>query len=218
MNATTPVVTSHYAYSKVNDLPTSEYLLSGVSANILLDSRDNGVNPYKDRYFFANIRMNPTFLGSEKGSSMLWIESREYLHLSKKRPRHLIGFWNYGWFVTGGKVPYLDLPAVGWDQFGRSGRAYTQGRFRGQNVIYNEIEYRLPLQKNKETFGAVVFVNGTTASNKDGNIDLFKYYDIGYGAGLRVMIVKKSRVNLNLDYAFGNYGSQGFYLGLNEVF
>jgi hypothetical protein len=74
LNAATPVVTSHYAYSKTNDFSTSEYLLSGVSANFLLDSRDNGVNPYKGRYFFANIRMNPTFLGSEKGSSMLWVQ------------------------------------------------------------------------------------------------------------------------------------------------
>jgi hypothetical protein len=212
------VVTSHYAYSKINDFSTTEYLLSGVSINFLFDSRDNGVNPYKGRYLFANIRLNSTFLGSSQSSSMLWLEYRDYIHLSKNRPRHLIGLWNYGWFVTGGTVPYLDLPAIGWDQFGRSGRAYTQGRFRGQNLIYNEIEYRVPLQKNKDTFGAVFFVNGTTASNKDGGINLFKYYDIGYGAGLRIMILKKSRVNLNLDYAFGKYGAQGFYLGLNEVF
>ncbi|WP_276371924.1 BamA/TamA family outer membrane protein [Chryseolinea sp. H1M3-3] len=149
---------------------------------------------------------------------MLWLEYRDYLHLSKNRPRHLVGFWTYGWFVTSGKVPYLDLPALGWDQFGRSGRAYTQGRFRGQNLIYNELEYRVPLQKVKDTWGMVVFVNGTTASNTDANIKLFDYYDVGYGAGLRVMINKKSRVNLSIDYAFGHYGAQGFYLGLNEVF
>jgi len=117
----------------------------------------------------------------------------------------------------------MDLPAVGWDQFGRSGRAYTQGRFRGIDVVYGEVEYRFPLQKKKETFGGVIFANGTTASNRNDfaevdDIKLFEYIDYAYGAGLRIMIDKKSRANLSIDYAIGKYGSQGFYLGINEVF
>jgi hypothetical protein len=213
-----PIVTSHYGYSVYKGFDPEKYVLSGVSLNFLFDSRDNAVNPYSGRYAFANIRMNPTFLGSTKGSSILWLEYRDYLHLSKDRPRHLIGFWTYGWFQTSGTLPYMDLPAVGWDQFGRSGRAYTQGRFRGQDLIYTELEWRVPLQRKKDTFGAVLFVNGTTATNRDANISLYKYLDIGYGLGLRVMIMKKSRANLALDYAWGKYGAQGFYFGLNEVF
>jgi hypothetical protein len=213
-----PVVTSHYGYSVFKDIDPEKYILSGVSLNFLFDSRDNAANPYSGRYAYANIRINPTFLGSTKGSSILWLEYRDYLHLSKDRPRHLIGFWTYGWFQTSGTLPYMDLPAVGWDQFGRSGRAYTQGRFRGQDLIYTELEWRVPLQREKDTFGAVLFVNGTTATNRDANISLYDYLDVGYGLGLRVMIMKKSRANLALDYAWGRYGAQGFYFGLNEVF
>jgi len=212
------ILTSHYAYSVHYGFDPEAYYTSGISLNVLYDSRDNAVNPYRGRFAFANIRMNPEFLGSTKNSSLLWLEYRDYLHLTPSRPRHLIGFWTYGWFKSSGTVPYLDLPGVGWDQFGRSGRAYTQGRFRGQNMMYHEIEYRVPLQRKKEMFGAVAFVNGTTASNKDGDISLYEYLDIGYGIGLRVMINKKSRANLNIDYAFGEYGAQGFYFGLNEVF
>lgn len=218
LDTTPKIITSHYAYSTQYGFNPEGYTTSGVSINVLYDSRDNAVNPYSGRFAFANIRMNPEFLGSSDNSSILWLEYRDYLHLSKARPRHLIGFWTYGWFVTSGKVPYLDLPAVGWDQFGRSGRAYTQGRFRGQNVMYTELEYRVPLQRKKEMFGAVAFVNGTTASNTDGDISLYEYLDVGYGIGLRVMINKKSRANLNIDYAWGEYGAQGFYFGLNEVF
>lgn len=214
----TQALTSHYVYSVAKGFDPTGYTLSGISLNLLYDSRDNSVNPYSGRYAFANIRLNEKFLGSDQNSSLLWVEYRDYLHLSKERPRHLIGFWTYGWFVTGGNVPYLDLPAVGWDQFGRSGRAYTQGRFRGENLVYFESEYRFPLQKEKETFGGVLFVNGTTASNSSADIGLFKYVDPGYGLGLRVMINKRSRANLNLDYAWGKYGAQGFYFGLNEVF
>lgn len=211
-------LTSHYVYSVGRGFDPTEYTLSGVSLNVLFDSRDNAVNPYSGRYAFANIRINPEFLGSDKNSSLLWLEYRDYIHLSEARPRHLIGFWTYGWFVAGGDVPYMDLPAVGWDQFGRSGRAYTQGRFRGESLMYFETEYRFPLQKHKETFGGVIFVNATTANNTDAGIDLFRYVDPAYGIGLRIMINKSSRANLNLDYAWGKYGAQGFYFGLNEVF
>ncbi len=213
-----PVITSHYGYQTIHGLSTEKYTLSGISLNALYDSRDNAINPYSGRYAFANIRINPSFLGSDQGSSILWLEYRDYLHLNKDRPRHLIGFWTYGWFVTSGDVPFLDLPAVGWDQFGRSGRAYTQGRFRGEDLIYGEIEYRFPLQREKDLLGGVVFINGTTAGNRDGEIDLFDYLDYGYGLGLRVMINKKSRANLALDVAWGKYGATGFYLGMNEVF
>jgi outer membrane protein assembly factor BamA len=218
LNDSPQTITSHYAYSTLHGFDPTTYILSGVSFNLLYDSRDNAVNPYKGRYVFANIRVNPMILGSTKNSSILWLEYRDYIHFSKERPRHLLGFWTYGWFVTTGDVPYMDLPAVGWDQFGRSGRAYTQGRFRGQDMIYGETEYRFPLQKEKETFGGVVFLNATTASNRDANINVFKYINTAYGIGLRVMINKRSRANLNIDYAWGNYGAQGFYLGLNEVF
>lgn len=213
-----PVVTSHYGYQTLVGISAESYTLSGISLNALLDSRDNAINPYSGRYAFVNIRINPAFLGSDKSSSILWLEYRDYIHLDKKRPRHLIGFWTYGWFVTSGKAPYLDLPAVGWDQFGRSGRAYTQGRFRGTDLWYGEIEYRFPLMKENDLLGGVVFVNGTTAGNREGGVGLFDYLDYGYGIGLRVMVNKKSRANLNLDYAWGKYGASGFYLGINEVF
>jgi outer membrane protein assembly factor BamA len=218
LEADPPVITSHYVYSDSLGFDPYGYVLSGISLNALYDSRDNIVNPYAGRFAFISLRINPKFLGSDQGSSILWVEYRDYINLNKERPRHLVGFWIYGSFMTSGTLPYMDLPALGWDQFGRSGRAYTQGRFRGEDLIYNEIEYRFPLQRKKEFLGAVVFINGTTATSRHTGIDLYEYYDIGYGLGLRIMIDKKSRANLNIDYAFGNYGAQGFYLGINEVF
>jgi hypothetical protein len=32
------------------------------------------------------------------------------------------------------------------------------------------------------------------------------------------MVMKKTRANLSLDYAWGEYGAHGFYFGLKEVF
>ncbi len=213
-----PVVTSAYAYANEYDFNPEKYTLSGVSGNLMYDTRDNTVNPYKGMYGLITLKYNPKWLGSSKNSSTLWAEFRDYFNLSKERPRNLIGFWAYGNFQLSGELPYLDLPALGWDQYGRSGRGYPQGRFRGQSIMYSELEWRFPLQKDKERWGGVLFVNANTASNKDANINLFKYINTGYGAGIRFMLNEKSRTNLCLDYAFGNYGSQGFYLSVNEVF
>ena len=213
-----PTYTSHFLYSELKGFDRERYTTSGITFNILQDSRDNAANPYSGYYAFINLRVNPVFLGSSKNSGLLWMEYRNYFNLSQKRLRHLIGIWLYGWFQTWGDLPYLDLPAVGWDQFGRSGRAYVQGRFRGQDIIYTEVEYRVPLQRNKDTFGAVVFVNATTASNRNAGISLYDYMDFGYGVGLRLNLFKNSRANVTIDYAWGEYGAQGIYFGLNEAF
>jgi hypothetical protein len=46
---------------------------------------------------------------------------------------------------------------------------------------------------------------------------LFQYIAPGYGLGLRMMVDKKSRTNLQLDIGFGNQSS-GVYLGAAETF
>jgi len=214
----TPTITSHYAYSVKHGFNPEKYTLSGVSANFLYDTRDNTVNPYKGIYGLLTLKFNPKFIGSSKNSSSLWVEARKYFGISKTRERNVIGLWAYGNFQLGGALPYMDLPALGWDQFGRSGRAYTQGRFRGQSLIYTESEWRFPLQKTKEKLGGVLFINSTSATNKDADINAFKYINLGYGIGLRYMLNEKSRTNLCLDYGMGNYGAKGFYLSVNEVF
>nr|WP_321452269.1 BamA/TamA family outer membrane protein [uncultured Carboxylicivirga sp.] len=218
LEAETPVLTSHYLYQTAHGFSTTGYTLSGVSLNVLYDSRDNTTNPYTGRYAFVNLRINPEWLGSDQSSSILWAEYRDYINLDKSRPRHMLAFWTYGWSVTSGNVPYLDLPALGWDQFGKSGRAYTKGRFMGEDLWYGEMEYRFPLQKNKDTFGGVAFVNATSASNRMNDIGLFEYVDAAAGLGMRVMINKERRTELTFDYAWGQYGAQGFYFGINATF
>jgi outer membrane protein assembly factor BamA len=218
LGATPPVVTHHYQYQTSKGLPTDKYSLSGISLNGSFDSRDNVANTYKGRLAFVSFRLNPEFLGSTASSSHLWLEYRDYFNLDKSRPRNLLAFWTFGSFVTGGKVPYMFLPATGWDLFGRSGRPYTQGRFRGEDLSYTELEWRFPLQKTKDKFGAVIFTNMSSASSRTQSIGLFNSFQFGYGAGFRYMLSAKNRVNIALDYGWGHNGATGFFLNLNEYF
>ncbi len=219
-DAVPPVVTSNYAYNMKYGISQNKNTLSGFSLNATFDSRDNQNSAYSGRYMNISFRVNPQFLGSSKNSTMFWIEYRNYLDLTHNH-RNMLCFWGIGNFVTSGVVPYLDLPAISEDQYAKTGRGYAQGRFRGQNLVYGEAEYRRHLMsvKNDPDFlGFVLFANAFTASNKDAGTNLFRYINMGTGAGLRIMISKKARTNLVLDYGIGNYGSSGFYLKLNETF
>jgi len=209
--------TPHYLYSRSKDFNTTRYMLSGISLNAVYDSRDNLMNPYTGYYININYRYNPTFLGSDQNSSSLWLEFRTYVPLSKKTPRHLIAFWTFGNFLLTGNQPYLTLMASGEDQKGRSGRPYVAGRYRGEDFIYGEVEYRFPITQCSKILGGVLFVNATTASNRSTDVDLFNYIRPGVGFGFRFMINKHFRTNINFDLGFG-YKSKGFYFYGTETF
>lgn len=216
-----PIETDHDKYSKKYGFDTDDYNMSGISANVIYDSRDNVANPYSGRYAYASFRMNPDWMGSAQSSTTLWLEYRDYFSVSEKNERNVIALWTYGNFVTSGNVPYMALPALGWDQMGRSGRAFPQGRFRGENIYYAEAEYRFGLpvvKKNPNLLGATVFANYTTVSSEMDKVKLFEESQVAVGAGIRIMINKKARTNLALDYARSFNGEGAFYLGLTEYF
>jgi outer membrane protein assembly factor BamA len=217
LSGDTLTLTPHYYYSKKYGFDTSAYLLSGISANFVYDTRDNLVNPYKGYFVNVNYRYNPEWLGSEQNSSTLWVEFRTYIGLSKTTHRHLIGFWLFGNFTVNGNLPYLDLFALGDDQRSRSGRGYLQGRYRGDKFIYGEAEYRFPISKCSKILGGVVFVNACTASNPVTGVRLFNYIRPAVGAGLRIMVNKYFRTNINIDFSIG-LESNGLYFSGQEAF
>jgi outer membrane protein assembly factor BamA len=212
-----PLYTSHYLYSRKFGFNTQKYLISGLSFQATYDSRDNLVNPYKGIFASLNFRLNPELLGSKYNANLISVEWRSYHGLSKVNPRHLVGFWLMGNFSKYGKIPYLILPALGYDQRGRSGRGYTQGRFRGPNMVYAESEYRFPLGPCGGMFGGVLFANVTTTTNPNIGEKLFENFAPGYGFGLRMMVDKHSRTNLQVDFGFGKK-SAGIFFGASETF
>ena len=209
--------TPHSYYSDSLGFSKTGYTTSGLSLNFVYDTRDNQICPYKGIYANINYRINPTFLGSTQNSSQLWLEFRTYVGLSKKNPRHLIAFWALGEFTVSGELPYLSLPYLGDDQRARTGRGYTNGRYKGNHQIYGEVEYRFPIWPCTNIIGGVLFVNAVTTSNPSRNVALFEYVRPAVGVGIRVMVNKYFRTNINLDYAIGKESS-GFYFSGQETF
>lgn len=210
-------LTPHWAYSYNYGFNPKGYTNSGLSLNFVYDSRDNLISPYKGIFFNLNLRQNMTWMGSDRNSTFLFFDLRYYKGLSKRLPRHLIGGWLWGNFMVAGRAPYLTLQSIGDDQRARSGRGYIQGRFRGENFLYGEIEYRFPISQCSQILGGVVFLNAATCSSSLNGEKLFDHVAPGFGVGLRVMINATSRTNMNLEYGMGEK-SKGFYFSGAETF
>ena len=209
---------SHDVYNLEKGFNLEKYTLSGFTLNAIMENRDIAVSPYEKNFALVSYKINPTFLDSDQSSSTLLLDYRHYFNLSETRKRHLIAVWGFGNFVVSGNVPYMNLPSIGWDMFGRTGRGYAQGRFRGESMVYSEAEYRFPLQRNKETFGGTVFVNAASFNSKSTGEKIMDQVNPGYGVGFRVMINKENRTTIAADYAIGQKGNSGFYLNVNESF
>lgn len=209
-------LTNHYDYSLRNGFSENEYFVNGLSFNLIYDSRDNQINTRKGWFASFNYRFNWGLFNDQRTSKVLNTEFRYFVPLDSKREQFVLGFWALGQFVTNGVVPYLNLPAIGWDQRSRSGEGYTQGLFRGNNLAYLQAELRFPITCNQLLSGTV-FANFTTASDKYTNTHLFEYVQPAFGVGLRLLIDKATRTNLVFDYAVGNR-SKGFYLNAGETF
>lgn len=187
---------------------------SGLSLNLLYDSRDNPINPSGGEYANVVFRNNYTFLGSDQNWQSLLVDMRKYFTLGKRG--NVLAFWSYNWMVLNGTPPYLDLPSTSWDTYTNTGRGYIQGRFRSRQMLDLEAEYRFHLSQNG-LLGGVLFANAQTFSQYPSNFK-FQYVQPAAGLGLRIKLNKSSKTNIDIDYGFGLGGSRGLFINIGEVF
>jgi Omp85 superfamily domain len=193
---------------------TNQSISSGLSLHILRDTRDNPINAYSGTY--ANIAVDPRFkfLGSDANWNAMHVEWRGYFRFPSQS-QNIFALWSYNWFTLSGKPPYLMLPSTGWDKAYNTGRGYIQGRFRSNNMIDAESEYRVRLTSNG-LLGMTLF--GSLQSFSEINTWRFESAAPAGGLGLRIKLNKYSRTNIAIDYGWGRQGSRGFFVNLGEVF
>jgi outer membrane protein assembly factor BamA len=207
----------YVTYSQARGFDLDSQTAAGTTVIAMVDSRDGSINP--SRGVFAGLEYQTFFDGFLGGTSswqQLNVETRAYFRLSPDA-RHRLAVWAFGNLVTGGEAPYFDLPATSMDTYGRSGRGYILGRFRGQREAYGELEYRWTIKRNG-LLGLVAFLNTETFSNEDTGEKLFDSFASGGGVGMRLMMNKKSKTNLGFDVGVGNDGKARIYFGVQEAF
>lgn len=187
---------------------------SGVSLNLLYDTRNSFTNPIPGSYFNVVIRNNPKALGSKTSWKSAYIDARKYITFKNKpHQQNMLALWSYLWTGLSNDIPYLNLPSIGWDPYNRSGRGVDQNRYRGKGLFYIESEYRRDITDNG-LFGFVVFANATSVTESDNK---YKKLHPAVGTGLRIKFNKASNTNIAIDYGFSK-GYSGFAINLGEAF
>src|SRR5207247_8287981 len=112
-----------------------------------VDNRDNLNDAVRGWLVAGQFRQYVAGFGGNSRWQEAFGEIRSYRALTADK-RHKLAFWTYGDFVTKGVAPYLSLPMSAGDLDERSDRGYAQGRFRGEQMVYGEIEYRGLVTRN----------------------------------------------------------------------
>jgi outer membrane protein assembly factor BamA len=206
---------TYVTYAEANGFAVDHQKSAGTSAGFRFDTRDSSINPDRGWLSAATYRtFFKGFLGGDSNWQELSLDVRTYKKLTTSG-RQKLAFWFLGDMVTGGQAPFFDLPTTGAD--GRSARGYSEGRYRGDHLLYGETEYRSTVTSNG-LIGFVLFANATTVSDVMRGAGLFDSIAPAGGAGLRVLLNKRSKTNLCTDYGWGRSGSRGFYLSIQEAF
>ena len=187
---------------------------SGVTLNLLYDTRNNEFNPLPGSYTNVVYRVNSRALGSDGNWQSLYLDMRKYISLTTTKEHNVLALWAYYWKTFGTGTPYLNLPSIGWDPYQRSGRGIQQNRYRGKSLLYFETEYRRDITANG-LFGFVVFANVNAVNQPDTHE--FSYWHPAAGTGLRIKFNKGSSTNIAIDWGISKSYS-GIMLGLGEAF
>jgi hypothetical protein len=191
-------------------------LSSGLTLNILYDTRNRNIYPIPGSFVNIVYRMNPGFLGNKNYWQSIFVDVRKYFPLNietKPNQQNILALWSFLWWNMTGGTPYLDLPSTGWDEYNRSARGFDQNRYRGNALYYFEAEYRRDITENG-LFGFVVFSNINTVS---GSGTMFRSWHPAAGTGLRIKFSKSSNTNFDIDYAFSK-GYQTILFNFSETF
>lgn len=178
----------------------------GIGPIIIIDKRDNPLNPSNGSYFEASYLDYGKVIYNKNRFSSLTIDARKF----KTLPNKII--WNinaYGSF-NNGDVPYKLMAEIGGARFLRG---YYKGRFRDNNMIIIQQEFRMPIYKafGIAAFGGLGSVAKTLADFRKNEV----HYN--YGVGLRIRVNKKENTNIRIDYGFTK-DSQGLYIVFAEAF
>lgn len=185
----------------------------GIAAQILSDTRESTINPTQGHYLEIDYRVNTNGGIDKKGWESIYIDARKYHSFSEMRHK-VLAYRAFYWATFSGNPHYLDLPSIGWDRQGRTGRGFTRNRFRSNSLLYFEGEYRTDISRNG-FLGAVFFANVSSVSKL--NTYYFSKWNPAIGSGLRIKWNKRNNTNVALDLGVSK-NDWSLRLGLSENF
>ncbi|MBY5991769.1 BamA/TamA family outer membrane protein [Ferrimonas balearica] len=207
VGANLEVVRPHEVELEGGVLPPPDQLVNNTSYGAFVtgvyDSRDNTLSASEGMYLKAELG---AYYDDTNGNSFgaYNLAASQYLSLA---PGPGLLAWQVRADLTSGEVPWNRLPDLGGDD---AMRGYIQGRYRDNQMMMAQVEYRLPIywRLGMVFWGAA----GTVAEDVSG---LWDDTLASYGTGFRLKV--KDKVNVRADIGFGEHETT-FYFHVNEVF
>lgn len=183
----------------------------GLGVGLVQDNRHNVLN-VREGFFseLAFLHYNPAW-GSSFNFTSILSDTRVYRPIGNNNvlAAQLLGQFNFG------DVPFNQLALMGGESMMRG---YYYGRYRDNNQVAAQVEYRfLPIPFSfTDRIGAAVFAGAGSVFNQVNEVDISNFVVSG-GAGLRFLLFPKKDIWTRLDFAFTREGT-GFYLFIGESF
>ncbi|TAH17263.1 MAG: hypothetical protein EAZ08_14110 [Cytophagales bacterium] len=180
----------------------------GLGITFIYDSRNSIINAQRGTYLEISNLSHREELGSSFSFDLYRLDIRKYLPIneSAKKVLALQGLV----MAASQRVPFNRMPMLGGEALMRG---YFLGRFRDNAMYVTQSEYRQTVNK---WFGFVVFGSFGDVARSLESLDL-KNTKYSYGAGLRIALNSKERLNLRIDYGRGSSGGL-FYFTVGEAF
>jgi outer membrane protein assembly factor BamA len=193
--------------TEAENLPVADTLiLNGLGLSLSLDRSNNPHYPRSGHV--SNMKFNsfPEFFGNEEDSHKLELEHMHYFSVRSNKDvlaaRAYVG-------LGLGDVAFSQQIVVGRTDI----RGYTQGAFRGDQVVAVQGEYRWNFLKR---WGAVGFMGAASVFNAINESDNGKILP-GAGAGIRFKAFTETNFSVGLDVAVGR-DDWGIYFQIGEAF
>ena len=183
----------------------------GIGAGIIYDNRHNVLNVRHGIFSEIAVLRYDDAWGSDYSFTSVISDNRFYKAINK---RDVLAAQVFGQF-TNGDVPFNHLALMGGESLMRG---YYLGRYRDNNLVASQIEYRmlpLPFSFTKK-WGASVFISSGTVFGEEAKFHINDIVLAG-GAGIRYLLFPKKDIYTRLDVAFTSEGT-GFYIYIGEAF
>lgn len=179
---------------------------SGVGVRFDWDRRDTKFAATRG----TRVSFESTFFNEGLGGDFNFVKTRVDLRYFMSWSEHTLGFHAVT-RMTHGDTPFYDLSTIGGSN---QLRGVYSGKYVDQHMAVLQTEYRTPYFLWR--FGLAGFggVGQTFTSPDELALDRLKW---GAGGGVRFLLKEAERVNIRLDFGFGEDG-MNVYFGLAEAF
>ncbi len=181
-------------------------LSSGAGFLLTWDTRNNAYSPSHGVFAEFNMTNFGKALGSDFDFTSYLIDIRKFMPAGRNR---VLGFHSLTKIIDG-TAPIRYLSMLGGTEIMRG---YYKGRYTDQNLFTVQAELRQYLFWR---LGVAGFASMGQVSDRVNTFGLDEFH-YAYGAGLRVVLQEKEKLNLRVDFGFSK-NSHGVYVLLKEAF